>query len=97
MHTLKPLDDAAILARVRAAALVVTLEEHSRIGGLGSAVAELFIDHGIHTPLLRRALPDAFSHAYGSQDQQLAAAGLTAEATAQAVRDALRRRTPALV
>lgn len=41
LHTLKPLDEAALVEQFRRCQLVVTLEEHSLVGGLGSAVAEL--------------------------------------------------------
>ena len=40
MHTVKPLDEDAVLAAARDTGVVVTLEEHSIVGGLGSAVAE---------------------------------------------------------
>lgn len=84
VHTIKPLDDDAIVARARSARLVVTVEEHSRIGGLGGSVAELLADRGVLVPLLRLGLPDAFSHTYGSQDAVLAEAGLTAAGIAAA-------------
>jgi transketolase len=88
-HTVKPLDAAALLHAAGAAKLVVTVEEHTRIGGLGGAVAELFADQGVATPLLRLGLPDRFSSAYGSQDSILEAAGLTAAGIAAAVRSRL--------
>ncbi len=78
VHTIKPLDDRAIRDRAMGKKWVVTLEEHSRIGGLGSAVADCLLEDG-PTPLpglLRLALPDRFPHLYGSQDAILAAAGL---------------------
>ena len=84
-HTVKPLDEDAVLAAARRSRVVVTLEEHTRIGGLGSAVAELLTDAGAATPLLRLGLPDAFSHTYGSQDAVLAEAGLTPAEIARAV------------
>lgn len=78
LHTLKPLDEEGILAAVRSARLVVTVEEHSLINGLGSAVAEVFVRR-----LSRRApelvtlgVPDVFTEKYGSQDSLLAEYGL---------------------
>ena len=90
VHTLKPLDAAAILALAANRRLLVTLEEHGPIGGLGSAVAELLADAGGPSPrLLRLALPDAFPHLYGSQDAILAAAGLDVAGIADRVTTAL--------
>jgi transketolase len=82
MHTVKPLDVLAVDEAARSARLLVTLEEHTRIGGLGGAVAEHLADAGIGAPLVRLGLPDAFSHTYGSQDAVLKEAGLTPEAIA---------------
>lgn len=75
VHTIKPLDVQALRDCARAR-LVVTVEEHVIRGGLGSAVAEVFCDEAIATPLLRLALPDAFPHGFGSQDYLLELAGL---------------------
>ena len=76
MHTVKPLDEDAVLDAVRHSKLLVSMEEHSIIGGLGSAVAELVIDHGLPAQLLRLALGDRFPMGYGSQDHLLSEAGL---------------------
>ncbi|MGB8266566.1 MAG: transketolase C-terminal domain-containing protein [Candidatus Velthaea sp.] len=92
MHTIKPLDVAELLAAAGDAELVVTVEEHTRIGGLGSAVAETFADEGIAQPLLRLGLPDAFSHDYGNQDHVLNLAGLSPAAIAAGVLARLARR-----
>jgi len=86
VHTIKPLDDEAIAASARSARLLVTLEEHTRIGGLGSAVLESLNDREVATPVLRLALPDRFSRDYGSQEHVLEMAGLGVEAIAAAVR-----------
>lgn len=59
MHTLKPLDTAAI-DRASSAALVVTVEEHSVTGGLGGAVAEYTAQRGHMPPQLFIGLPDRF-------------------------------------
>ena len=60
MHTIKPLDTAAILAAAAETGAIVTVEEHSVIGGLGSAVAEVLADHRSGTPLRRHGIADEY-------------------------------------
>jgi len=60
VSTIKPLDEAAVRAAVHDVALAVTVEEHSVIGGLGSAVAEVLAAEGAHPPLLRLGVCDVF-------------------------------------
>ncbi len=79
MHTVKPLDADTLLALADKVELVVTVEEHTLIGGLGGAVAELFADHDWTVPpprLKRLGLPDRFLSDYGSQDFLLEGCGL---------------------
>ena len=82
MHTIKPLDAGVVEEAARSARLLVTLEEHTKIGGLGGAVAEQLADSGIGARLVRLGLSDAFSHTYGSQDAVLKEAGLAPDAIA---------------
>ncbi len=86
VHTIKPFDDEAVARAAAGARLVVSLEEHTRIGGLGSAVLESLSDSEIATPVLRLGLPDRFSRDYGSSEHVLEVAGLGVEAIATAVR-----------
>ncbi|MGO8876604.1 MAG: transketolase family protein [Acidimicrobiales bacterium] len=58
MHTIKPLDTDEILAAARETSAILSVEEHNRTGGLGSAVAETLADAGISTALLRHGVPD---------------------------------------
>lgn len=60
MHTIKPLDAACLEHLATRTQLIVTIEEHSCIGGLGSAVAEHLSALDEHPPQLSIALPDAF-------------------------------------
>ena len=78
MHTLKPFDTDAVLNADRNHKLIVTVEEHSIIGGLYSAVAELLCREGIHKPVLPIGIEDLFVHA-GSYEYQLEKSGLSAE------------------
>ncbi len=59
--TIKPLDEAAIIAAAsKPGRLVVVAENHSIIGGLGEAVAGLLMRSGVHPTFRQIALPDAF-------------------------------------
>jgi transketolase len=60
MHTIKPLDTAVLDRAFAQSKLVVTVEEHSVIGGLGSAVAEYKAGVRNAPPQLLLGLPDAF-------------------------------------
>ncbi|CAM5505939.1 Transketolase OS=Streptomyces alboniger OX=132473 GN=CP975_34105 PE=4 SV=1 [Streptomyces alboniger] len=65
MHTTKPFDREAILSLVRSRTPIITLEEHSTIGGLGSAVAEVVAESGSGVPFLRVGVPDRHPHVAG--------------------------------
>src|SRR2546425_472735 len=68
VHTLKPLDADAICALAARFPIVITCEEHTALGGLGGAVAEVLLEAGV-TPRFRRfALPPAFPSGVGSQE-----------------------------
>jgi transketolase len=69
LHTVKPIDADAIVDAAAATKLVVTVEEHSVIGGLGSAVLETLSDRitGNLPPVKRLGIPDKFAEHYGSQ------------------------------
>ena len=88
-HTVKPLDAATIAAATHGVRLVVTVEEHFRAGGLGSAVVEAFADLGLATPVLRLGFGDAYAYDFGSQEHVLRVAGLDAPAVARAAEAAL--------
>jgi transketolase len=85
-HTVKPLDEETLLDLASGVEAVVTVEEHTRIGGLGSAVLECMADRmTVPKPVLRLGLPDRFTHNYGSQDSLLKHYGLDAEGIAASV------------
>lgn len=58
---IKPIDGATILAAARDAQAVVTAENHTVVGGLGSAVAEVLAEAGLGRPLVRVGLQDTFA------------------------------------
>jgi transketolase len=90
MHTLKPLDEKRILDLGRTCRLIATVEEHFRIGGLGSAIAEVLTEHlaGPVPKLVRIGLPDAFVDDYGSQDHLFERYGLQPSQIAKTIRAA---------
>lgn len=91
MHTIKPLDHAALLHWLPKVDAVVTVEEHTRIGGLGSAVLEFCSDDMPEqaVKVARIGIPDHFADQYGTQDTLLAHWGLTVDALCQSMRKKL--------
>lgn len=67
MHTIKPLDKDVIFDLIEKDVEIHTLEEHSIINGLGSAVAEVIAESGKGIKFKRIGIPDEFSHYIGSQ------------------------------
>lgn len=95
LHTIKPLDEALVLELAPKVRLIVTAEEHSTIGGLGSAITDCLAAAGQSVPTLRLALPDAFPMDYGSQDHLLERAGLQPPQLAARIRAAFLSFNPA--
>jgi transketolase len=58
LHTVKPLDAAAVIAAGRECRAVVTVEEHMVNGGVGEAVAATLLQAGVHVPFKIVGLPD---------------------------------------
>jgi len=91
MHTTKPLDDVEIVAAAQETRGIVTLEEHSVIGGLGSAVAEILAESPKgKVPFKRLGLPSAFATEVGSQDYLRNAYRLSEEAVMDSIERLLR-------
>jgi transketolase len=89
MCSVKPLDEAAVLAAADETAGIVTVEEAQRSGGLGSAVAEV-VTAGKPCPVVRLGLKDRFGES-GDGAELLDHFGLTAPHIARAARDLLSR------
>ncbi len=81
VHTLKPLDSSAIAASVSRVPIIVTIEEHTLMGGLGSAVAEIVAEAGFMPAkrFKRIGIPDVFPDQYGSQASLMARYDITSE------------------
>lgn len=85
-HTLKPLDEKCLKEVFGAFKTVATLEEHSVLGGLGGAVAEWRVLHGIKSAqFLSFGTQDRFLHEAGDQEYARKSYGLTAEAVRQKI------------
>lgn len=78
MHTLKPIDTDSVLKANERHRLLVIAEEHSVVGGLYGAVAEVLCREGKHRPVLPIGIKDLFVHA-GSYDWQMAQSGLDSD------------------
>lgn len=78
MFTIKPLDEELLLKRLVDKKGVITIENHSITGGLGSAVAEVIADNGLATPLKRIGVDNRFGQV-GTPDFLQAEFGLTTE------------------
>ena len=93
MHTVKPLDHIALAHWLPKVSAVVTVEEHTRIGGLGSAVLEYCSDEMPEqaAKITRIGIPDHFADQYGTQDTLLAHWGLTVDALCHTMKKKLLR------
>ena len=91
ISTLKPFSDPAVaeaLRRVRRG--VITMENHTVVGGLGSAVAELMAESGVSGPLIRLGLKDTYAHG-ASQQYLMREYGLDAAALVSAIETLVRK------
>ena len=90
IHTIKPLDDAAILNSVKKTGCVVTAEEHNYLGGLGESVARVLASH--HPPPQEFiATQDTFGES-GTPEQLMEKYGLNNKAIEEAVLKVLKRK-----
>ncbi|MFE1265141.1 transketolase family protein [Streptomyces albogriseolus] len=85
MHTIKPLDEEAVLRAVAETRGIVTVEDHLVVGGLGGAVCETVAARG-GCPVRRIGVPDRFSDRVGGELDLLEHAGVTPERIAAEAR-----------
>ena len=86
--SLKPMDMDCLKALFERKAKLITVEEGELIGGFGSEIARLCVEHGAQQPLAAIGLPNRFI-THGSMEQLLGECGLTSEQIAQRIRAAL--------
>ena len=91
MHTIKPIDKEMIMKAASETGAIVTAEEHSVIGGLGSAVAEVVIKEKL-VPMEFVGVEDCFGHS-GEPKELLEKYGLTAEHIVESSKKAMKRKS----
>lgn len=86
--TIKPLDSKVLMELLPIAKKIITIEEHFRSGGLGSAVLEFCNDYlpKIKAKIRRVGIPDEYAHQYGSQKLQLDSYGINVESIVKLAR-----------
>ena len=87
IHTIKPIDEELIIKAAKETGVIVTAEEHSIIGGLGSAVAEV-VSENCPVPVLRVGVKDTFGES-GKPNELLEKYGLTSNDIVNKVKKAL--------
>lgn len=90
IHTIKPLDEEAVLKSVAKTGCVVTAEEHNRIGGLGDSIAQLLVRNN-PVPHEYVAVNDSFGES-GTPDQLMKKYGLDTEDIIKAVNKVIKRK-----
>jgi len=90
LATVRPIDEAAIIAAARETGAIVTAEEHSIFGGLGSAVAEVVVDYA-PVPMKRLGVPGIFAPT-GSAEFLLDEFGMSPTAIADAAQALIKRK-----
>lgn len=90
LHTLKPLDREAVLAAAEQTGGILTVEENTVLGGLGGAVAEVCLEHGVRPRRFRRlGIADKYTSIVGDQQFLRAHVGLDHRSVAAAARQLL--------
>lgn len=96
MHTIKPLDVETVIRAAWETNALLTIEEHSVIGGLGGAVAEALAENNQgHVQFARMGLNDAFAQGYGSHAELRRAHGLSVEGIKAKTRELWERKNNA--
>ena len=88
IHTIKPIDEELIIKAAKETGVIVTAEEHSIIGGLGSAVAEV-VSEKCPVPVLRVGVKDTFGES-GKPNELLEKYGLTSNDIVNKVKEVIK-------
>lgn len=92
MHTVKPIDAVALRSAAMKSSVLISVEEHNVMGGLGSAISEILTDDGIPTPLVRHGIYDEYS-LIGPPTSLYEHYGLDGDGIAVVTRDAVAKRS----
>lgn len=95
IHTIKPLDNAAVIASAKKTRCVVTAEEHQMNGGLGDSIAQL-LARELPTPIEMVAVNDSFGES-GTPDQLMTKYGLDTVNIVNAVKKVMSRKPVSVV
>ena len=81
VHTIKPFDKEKIIKVAEKIGVIITIEEHAIIGGLGSACAEVILEAGFQTvkKFKRIGIQDNFPSGYGSQNSMMNRQNITSD------------------
>ena len=90
IHTIKPIDQEAIIAAAKETGAIVTVEDHSFIGGLGSAVAEV-VSENYPVPIKRIGVPDCFGES-GKADLLYKKHGMLTKDIVSAIKSVIARK-----
>lgn len=90
LRFVKPLDEELLLSLAKTGRPILTVEEASLAGGMGSAVAELLLDRGVMVPMRRKGVPDHFVE-HGGRDEVLHRLGLDADGIVQDALELMRQ------
>lgn len=88
-HTIRPIDREAVIAAAQETGTIITAEDHTIIGGLGSAIAEIVAEEGIPCRVTRLGVPDVFA-LVGPPEELYHHYGFDADGIAATARNALR-------
>lgn len=91
MHTIKPIDRDAILHAARRTGIIVTVEDHNILGGLGSIVADVLMEAGVGARLKKIGIPDEFV-SFGYPEEIYPHYGFDDSGIARTVREFVRRK-----
>ena len=87
MHTIKPMDKDILMQAARETKAILTVEEHSIVGGLGESVAAVILENGGNTKFKRMGIEDHFCSGYGPHEYVKAKHGLGVDAIAAQAAD----------
>jgi transketolase len=89
MHTIKPIDEEAVVRAAEETRNIITVEDHNVTGGLGSAVAEVIAERNLNTRFKRIGIPNVYC-CVGAADAMYAKYGMDYEGICRTAREFLR-------